>query len=358
MRSQKNLFASIISFSALILMFSNCSKHDSAAAVNNRTWTVSTLAGNGTNLYLDGPDSSASFSTPFYIAADAAGNVYVSDESHQAIRKISGGQVTTVAGKGTGNPNPPFGRPYGVTVDQQNNLYDCEGSIIRKITPAGASSTFGGNGDNSGHPGYTDGQDTVASLQDVFKIIGGADGNFYFADYNSTPDFQIRKLVPGGMITTLAKHDNTGIYYYAGATSFDWPPSMTMDKAGNFYFTANSNTLIKKMDNKGNVTVFAGSTTAGTHDGKGSAAQFKHITSMAAGPDGHLFVVDYENNTIREVSTDGTVTTIAGQAGQGFKDGDAATAMFFRPFDIGIDGNGFLYISDNQNFRIRKMTFK
>ena len=358
MQTRRQRFIALCTFSVVLLLFASCSKHDSPAPAK-KIWTVSTLAGNGNYVYLDGADSSASFASLEYLAVDASGiNVYVGDNTNQVIRKISGGQVTTIAGKGIGSSNPAFGYPLGLTVDKQNNLYEAEFNLIRKIVPGATSSKFAGTGVTPAQPGYTDGQDTIATLAAVFKVISGPDGNFYFADYDATPNFQVRKLVPGGLISTLPIHDNTGIFYYNSSITYDFAPSMTMDNAGNFYFTSNSNTLIKKMDSKGNVTVLAGSTTEGYTDGKASSAVFKHITSMAAGPDGHLYVVDYGNNAIREVSPDGTVSTLSGQAGKGFKDGDAATAMFFRPYDIAIDGNGFLYITDSQNFRIRKMTFK
>lgn len=358
MQTFRQRFNALCIFSVVLVTFTNCSKNDSTAPVK-KTWTVSTLAGNGNYVYLDGADSSASFASLTYLAVDASGNnVYVSDNSNQVVRKISGRQVTTVAGKGMGSSNPAFGFPCGLTVDKQNNLYEAEFNLIRKIQPGGANSKFAGTGVTSSQPGYTDGQDTVATLAAVFKVISGTDGNFYFADYDATPNFQVRKLVPGGLISTLPIHDNTGIFYYNSAITYDFAPSMTMDNAGNFYFTSNSNTLIKMMDSKGNVSVVAGSTSEGYADGKTTSALFKHITSMAAGSDGHLYVVDYGNNAIREVSTDGTVSTLAGEAGKGFKDGDASTAMFFRPYDIAIDANGFLYITDSQNFRIRKMTFK
>ncbi len=152
------------------------------------------LAGDGTTGYKDGPVASAEFMGPSGMCADGNGNVYVAD-GHR-IRKISGGQVTTIAGNqnigftdGTG-ANAQFGGAMGLCVDSKGNIYvaDVYNSAIRMVTPAGVVTTVAGTGVG----GYKDGDGSVAMFSQPTNLCFNTDGNLYVADYGNNV---IRKIV-------------------------------------------------------------------------------------------------------------------------------------------------------------------
>ena len=315
-----------------------------------KKWTVSTVAGNGDDGLLDGPDSASSFKSPLFLCVAASGDIYVDDFLNKFIRKISNHQVTHFGGF-TGDYATSFTPVNGVAIDQQNNLYDVESGYIRKTTSAGVYSFLAGSGTHE----IKDGQDTAARFNEIAHIVLANDNNLYLSDLDFNYNTVIRKVTLSGMVSTVTLKDNTGV----GSGSVNgqpvYPAPIAVDKAGNIYFTANSGSLIKKADPNGNVSIFAGSVEQGSSDGKGAAAQFNTITSMVVAPDGNIYLVDMLGNKIRQVAPDGTVQTINTTVGIGYVDGDATVARFKSPYGIAVDANGVLYIADKGNSRIRKM---
>lgn len=156
------------------------------------TATVSILAGNGTAGYADGAGTAALFNSPTGVTVDYSGNVYVSDQNNNRIRKIvaATGVVSTLAGSGTtGYVNgagtaAQFNRPYGVSSDGFGTVYvsDTNNNRIRMIVVAtGAVSTLAGNGTS----GYADGVGTAAQFNYMRGVVVGSNGAVYTADYNS-----------------------------------------------------------------------------------------------------------------------------------------------------------------------------
>ncbi|MEO6548522.1 MAG: hypothetical protein ABIN94_11005 [Ferruginibacter sp.] len=358
------LKSSLITFIfPIIFIFGGCSKTISdnqppltqpPTPVDTRTWKISTVAGNGQEGNLDGADSTSSFKFPLYLSLDASGNIFVGDMFNQVIRKISGHQVTTYFGKNTPGITPVFLGVKGLVVDKQNNIYDIEASFIRKIISSTSSSILAGNLEQT----VKDGQDTAARFNEITNLVLGTDNNFYLTDLDLTSKTIIRKVTMSGTVTTLNLKDNTGITSGSINGQMVYYQPMVIDKSGNIYFTANHNSLIKKVDINGNVTVFAGTTQKGTADGKGTSAQFTLITSMTIASDGTIYLIDEEINAVRKVAPDGTVTTLAGRNGPGYVDGDQFIAKFNYPYGITITDAGVLYITDAVNNRIRKMEFK
>jgi hypothetical protein len=230
---------------------------------------------------------------------------------------------------------------HGIIYTVRNNRH------IDKITPAGGS-LFAGNYLS----GYKDGQDTSARFSGIENVTIDARGNLYLPDINTKNYVIIRKVTPSGLVSTLSVSDNTVPFSSDNAKS-----AIAIDSTGNIYYTGLRNDCIKKIDAQGNVTVFAGSATAGLKDGKGQAAQFNTIAGMAIDAAGNLWVSDYKNCAIRKVSPDGTVTTIAGNGTAGYVNGDAATARFGYPIAITVGKKSEIYVLDFNNSSVRKLVY-
>jgi hypothetical protein len=328
-------------------------------------YTFTTLAGLGVPGSRDGSNSVALFSSPSGVTVDGAGNLYVADTGNHTLRKIlPAGRVTTVAGlagspgsaDGTGG-GAQFYYPQKAAADSAGNLYvvDAQNQILRKITPAGVVTTLAGG---VGVTGTNDGPGTVARFNLPLGVAVDGSGNVYVADtYNHT----IRKITPGGVVTTLAGVPSVpGTNNGAGtAAKFYYPCGLAVSTNGTVYVADYSNQVIRKITAVGVVTTFAGKmSTSGSANGTSTTARFSYPFGVAIGSGGTLYVADYGNNTIRKVTSAGTVTTLAGTAGSaGSANGTGTAARFNQPLDVAADLNGgFVYVADFGNQLIRKIT--
>jgi sugar lactone lactonase YvrE len=138
------------------------------------------------------------------------------------------------------------------------------------------------------------------------------------------------------------------------AARFAGPKNLALDGAGNLY-VGDCLGGIRKITPAGVVTTIAGSAIRGTSDGMGTAAQFNCAYGIALAVDGTLYVSDFNASTIRIVTQNGTVMTVAGVTGLGALDGPLATARFNRPHAVAFDSAGKLYVADDGNKTIRKI---
>lgn len=337
-------------------------------------WVVSTLAGQaGIAGYADGTGTNAEFSRPACAAVDAAGNVYVTDQGNDVIRKITPlGMVTTIAGQvgsndsfdGT-NGNARFASPVGITVDNATNLYvtdsDNTDNTIRKIMPVGTNwvvTTIAGQTNNYGS---TDGLGTNALFWGPAGVAVDSNDDLYVADsFNET----IRKLTPTGtnwVVSTFAglagaqgSADGTN-----SAARFGSPAGVATDSAGDVLVADVNNNNIRKIipvGTNGVVTTLAG-IGPGSADGPGPDARFWNPTGIAVDTSGNVFVADYYNSTIRRIAANGVVSTIVGLAGTtGSSEGTNSDARFYDPLDVALDRQGNVYVTDANNNTIRKIT--
>ena len=172
-----------------------------------------------------------------------------------------------------------------------------------------------------------------------------------------TNSSSIQKMTPEGLITTLAGQSSGGSADGTGnSAQFSSIAGITIDSAGNIYVTDNH--TIRKVTADGVVTTLAGlAGSTGTADGLGSAARFNWPTGITTDPAGNIYVTDTNNQTIRKISPDGAVTTLAGSAGDfGYAEGSGNTARFSYPRGIAADAAGNLYVADTNNDVIRKVT--
>ena len=218
----------------------------------------------------------------------------------------------------------------------------------------------------SGKPVFADGTGTGASFIQPAGVAVDAAGNVYVAEGGNS--HRIRKITPGGVVTTLAGNglmqygrgllqDGTG----TGA-SFAMPSSMAIDSSGNMFVADSMNNCIRKVTSQGVVTTLAG-ITRGFADGTGSNAQFHYPTGVALDATGNIIVADYGNHRIRKVTPEGVVTTLAGDgwyvwshANGRWLDGTGTSASFNCPSKVAIDSSGNMFVADARNHRIRKIT--
>jgi len=247
--------------------------------------TVTTLAGSGKPGKEDGDGTAASFNTPFDVAVDSEGTVYVADFTNNLIRKITHAGAVTTLTESSGTA-ATFGGPK-VAVDSAGTVYvaDAGKNLIRKITPSGVITTLAG----SGKPGKADGTGTEASFEGLSGITVDSAGTVYVTDSTNK---LIRKITADGIVTTLA----------GTAASFSVPLGIAVDSAGNVYVADFWDQLIRKITPAGVVTTLAGSGKLGKDDGTGTAASFHGPIGVAVDSKGTVYVADSANHSIRKIT--------------------------------------------------------
>ena len=312
------------------------------------------------------------------MAVDGAGNLYISDLYNNVVRKVAtNGIMTTVAGKhslggtysgdGGAATNAGLYYPQRVAVDGSGNLYiaDFDNSVVRKVATNGMITTVAGN--HSLGAGYSGDGGAATNAASIIHRVLTVDvaGNLYIADYRNNV---IRKVNTNGIITTVAgKHTLGGTYSGDGGAAtnagLNNPQDLAVDAAGDLYFSDGGNNVIRQVNSNGIITTVAGKHSLGAgYSGDGGAATNAALND----PDGilldgagNLYIADYYNNVVREVSVGGIITTVAGKhsLGAGYSgDGGAATnAALDNPDGVALDSQANLYIADIHNNVVRRV---
>jgi sugar lactone lactonase YvrE len=276
---------------------------------------ISTAAGNGTQGYSGdgGPATNASLYFPCNAALDVAGNFFIADYYNNCIRKVgTNGIISTAAGKGAAGysgdgaaaTNAKLNNPAGAAVDAAGNLFiaDQSNNRIRKVDTNGIITTVAGEG-AAGYSG-DGGAATTASLNAPNDVAVDAAGNLFIADF---ANFRIRKVGTNGIITTVA---GRGTRAYSGdggaatSASLSGVEGVKVDAAGNLFIADTGNNRIRKVGTNGIISTVAGNGTQSYSgdDGPATNASFNFPSSLALDAVGNLFIADSENYRVRKIT--------------------------------------------------------
>jgi sugar lactone lactonase YvrE len=326
---------------------------DSVSSIAGQALLAGAANGSGTN---------ALFNEPTGLAFDAKGNLFVADSANNTIRIVSTnglagtfagrlGVIGTLDGQGT---NALFDSPVGLAFDHSGNLLvtDTGNDTIRKVSPAGNVTTLAGE---AGQTGFADGSAGTALFSSPLGIAVATNGNLYVAD---SGNHAIRQLSDDEVSTFAGNPGIWGSLDGLGTNAqFNAPCGLAFDARGNLFVSDANNQTIRKITPAGLVTTFAGSAGVdGSADGPASAATFCHPAEIVFDRQGDLLVADSFNHTLREISTNGLVSTISGAAGvSGNTDGVNGVGRYFNPYGLIINTNGALLVADAYNDMIREV---
>ncbi len=273
------------------------------------------------------------------------------------INTVAGNGIAAYNGDELTATNASLNIPFGLALDALGNFYiaDTGNQRVRKVDTNNVISTAAGNG----VWGYSGDGEAATNANFLFPLdvaIGSA-GQLLIADQDN---HCIRKVDSNGIITTVIGNGRLGNSGDGGAAtnaSLSFPRGLAVDTAGNIFIADSGSSLIREVDTNGIITTKAGNGTQG-YSGDGSAAtnaSLNEPTGVAVDGSGELFIADSGNNSIRKVDSLGIITTVAGNGLQGYSgDGGAATNSSLNdPTGVAVDTMGNLFIADSHNSLVR-----
>lgn len=237
----------------------------------------------------------------------------------------------------------------GITLDSSTNLYlaDSSANKIRKISPSAFVTTLAGSGAATG----LDGQGTSATFYSPMGVAVDTNGNVFVADlYN----YKIRRVSPAGAVTTYAGSGSSGSTDGVGTSAgFKSLSGITIDTLGNLFVADKSLQTIRKITPSAVVTTLAGTpSTTGSTNGLGTSASFYNPTKVAVDTNGMIYVTDSGNNLIRTVTSSGGVALIGGSGSNAITDGEMTACAFSVPQGIAVNSLGVVYVTETSNVRL------
>ncbi len=344
---------------SVVLVMSSCGKKSTPTisppvkvATFDTVLTVSTFVSN-----IAGVDNSNHNWGIFGMAFDAGGNLYAADARAINIKKITPqGAVATITDDDIGIP-PNYNiysfTPTGLAIDRNNNFfigYD-GANVIRKVTTLGNGSLFAGSG--SAGIATTLGPDV--KVGQITNLVADSKGNVYAAVANC-----ILKVNTQAVVSIFAGSSNISNQGYTdgpgSSALFYFINGMAIDASDNIYVSEAGNNVIRKITPGAVVSTVAGNGTLGMVNGVAATAEFNTPAGLAVDHSGNIYVADQGNLVVRKITPAGVVSTFAGNGKIGLVDGAAKDAEFYLPFSLAVDNNNNVYVADRWNNAIRKIT--
>jgi sugar lactone lactonase YvrE len=336
-------------------------------------FTITTVAGTGVRGMTgdEGLATQARIERPTAVALDSLGYLYIADEQNHRIRAVTPeGIIRTIMGTGRTkghdlNLDLPaaetdLSSAYGIATDQEDNLYVLSRghSKIFKLGDDGIARRIVG----SGQRGFAgdEGSALKAMVDNPNHLVVDGEGNLFIAD---TGNHRIRKVSTDGIITTIG---GTGAVGFsgdggpAGEAQLAAPSAIAIDESGNLFIADFHNHRIRKISTDGIITSIAGTGRSG-YNGDGKPAlecQIGEPCGVAVDRDGYVYIGDQVNNRVRVVTPSGMMHTVAGTGVRGHSGdgGPAELAQTSNPDIIALDDEGNLYLPDHLNCVVRKLT--
>lgn len=335
-------------------------------------FTITTVAGTGTCGFSgdEGPAIEACIERPTAVAVDTNGVLYIADESNLRVRMVTpeDGLISTFIGTGdTGVQTDDryafetnLLSAYGIATDSENNLYVLSRGHAKvfKVGEDGIAQRIIGSGE-SGYSG--DGGPAVdAQVNFPNHLVADGEGNLFLAD---SGNHCIRKVSPAGVITTVAGTGERGFGGDGGKAieaQLSTPAAIAIDAAGNLYVADFGNHRIRKVSPDGIISSIAGNGTA-DYNGDGLPAlecQIGEPCGVAVDAEGFVYIGDQINLRVRVVTPGGRMYTVAGTGVQGLTGdgGPAKQAQLSNPDIIAVDQKGNVFVPDHLNCAVRKLT--
>ena len=303
--------------------------------------------------------NNARLDTPLAVTLDTAGSLYVADSSNHRIRRVTlnNALIDTVAGRNRFGGDAAQAAlalltgPQDVAFDAAGNIFfaDSGNHCIRRFGLDGVITTVAGIGGEAGE-GAENIQATASRLNGPSSVAVDPDGSLYIADFNN---LRVRKVDPSGIIRTISAGDVYGAYGLAFNA-----------RQRSLYFTDQIYNQILRLDltNAAAVPIpIAGSPVYRSgfsgDGGPAVAALLRNPTGIAIAPNGDLYVVDTNNNRLRKIDSNGTITTVAGngEAETVPTDGPLTGSVLSLPNRVAVDAQNNIYISESFN-RIRRIS--
>ncbi len=302
---------------------------------------------------------------PRGVLARADGSVLIVETTNNLVRKVDvGGIITTFAGgtmggySGDGSPatGAKMDRPISIAEDANGNVYIGTVGAIRKVTPAGIISTFAGTG-SAGFTGEN-GQATLARIGWVRGMCIDSTGNLFFTDSDNN---HVRRITASGVINVVAGTSVAGVFgadnISALAEPLGTPEGIMVAADGNLLVSVAGHNRVRKIVPGGNITTVAGGGANNSDNVPATTALLSSPNGLAPDGAGGFFVTT--GNRVRKIAADGTITTIIGNAiVSNTGDGGLATAATINsPIGLSRSSTGNLFISSNFGHTVRKITF-
>ncbi len=301
------------------------------------------------------------------VAVTSSGTVYIADPINSVVEEVTpSGQLSVIAGR-PGVPGSPtagpaassdLDQPNGVAVDDSGNLYiaDTGNDVIERVTPSGTLSIVAGIAGQAGAP--TAGPASASKLYQPQGIALDSSGDLFIAD---TQNNLVEKVTSGGTLSIIAgKAGQFGAPTPgpASASKLNLPGGVAIDSSGDLYIADTDNSLVEEVTS-GTLSILAGKVgqPGAPTPGPASSSDLWGPSGVAIDASGDLYIADYQNSVVEKVAG-GTLSILAGESSHaGLPTPGAATSSELgNPMALALDGTGALYIADNTNDLIEKVT--